>query len=322
MREEHWVEDAPLSDRRTPSPTRPSQRAKPPEEMPRGTRRYWIIPIVVVLALALVAFFVGWVQLALSPDTFGVVFTRAHGFEDEVILPEGITWRWDRLVPGALTLYKFNLKPQSTQLKIEATLPSGDVYAAVAPEKPSFTLDVNVSVLYRIRVSSLPALAKTAHVRPEGLGDLYGTLTAEMQSAATDIALSAGTAAGAPGLARWIEQTLPGRFPQLDFVTVTANVVQAPDLALYDKLRDTYLQVAAARETSLTAGAGKLATQEAQAKSAEQRQEQNLTLLEKYGELLNKYPSLIKFLFLAIGTKATPQDLQNLDLLNKLNQLE
>lgn len=281
-------------------------------------KRYWFIPAGIVFALAIACLFVGWVQLSLPPDAYGVVFTRARGFEKAVISPQGFTWRWDKLVPGAFTLYSFALTPQSINATVSAELPSGSVYASVAPEKPDFTVQMRLSALFRLAPEALPGLAENAHLRPDGLVDFYHALSAQIQSTAIDLALSGDTSPGA--LAHTVEAGIPNRFPQLVFESVSAAVVHEPDMALYERLKQTYLAMAAARASSLASAAGRLAGQEEQAKAADQKQQQNLSLLEQYGQLLDKHPSLIKFLFLVLGKGSV--DMQSLDLLDKLKQLE
>jgi hypothetical protein len=302
-------------------------------------RRYWFIPAGIVLALAIACFFVGWMQLSLAPDTYGVVFTRAHGFEKSSIHPEGITWRWERLIPGALTLYQFPLKAQKAAISVSGTLPSGEVYANLAPEKPDFSFQIDLTILYRLRPEALPGLAETTRLRPDGLSDLYQTLIEQMKSKAVDISLAAAQSSSPSSsasaeleigsatvsltaMAARIESELPKDFEHLEFVSLAATVVRMPDFVLYQKLRATYLEMAAAREATLKTAAARLATQQEEQKLVEQKQQQTLSILEKYGELLDKHPALIKFLFLATSKSFSAQDLQNLDILDKLINLE
>jgi hypothetical protein len=289
----------------------------------------------IILALAIIGFFVGWVQLALASDTFGVVFTRTHGFEEAAIPPQGFSWRWERLVPGALTLYRFPLKAQSMDLTIKGSLPSGETYATVTAEKPDFSFEISLSVSFRLRPAALPKLADSTHLRPEGIAEYYKVLTQGMQSRALSIALAApitggeSNASGNPEaiapfansdvFSRLITSELPGFFPEIEFLSLAPFAVRIPDLALYERLRSVYLNVVTARENALKASAARLVTQEADQQSTRLKQEQTLASLEKYGELLDKHPGLIKLLFLTTSKGFTAQDLQTLDLLDKLN---
>jgi hypothetical protein len=56
--------------------------------------------------------------------------------------------------------------------------------------------------------------------------------------------------------------------------------------------------------------------------AAEKRHERTIAVLEKYGVLLDKHPSLVKFLFLASVKNFSALDLQSLDIMGKLDGLE
>ena len=121
-------------------------------------RNYWYIPTAVLLVLVLVGFFAGWVQLSLGPDTWAVPFTTSRGFGKSVIGPSGFTWRWERLVPHALTLYRISLSTERADAEIRSLLPSAEAYSALMPERPDFSVDIKLSALYRIRPDALPGL--------------------------------------------------------------------------------------------------------------------------------------------------------------------
>ncbi len=287
-------------------------------------RQYWFIPVGVILLLLIAGFFVGWTQLSLVPDTYGVVFTRAHGFEKEIVRPQGISWRWERLIPGALTLYRYSLLSQKADLSIKGCLPSGEVYGGIAPEKPDFSFEIRLSVLFRLNPEALPQLADSSHLRPDGLGDFYKTLIDAMQGKAMALSLSAdgeSTRGREPAeIADFIGAELPRFFPSVEFITVAPAAVRVPDFTLYSKLRDTYLGMSAVREEALKASAARIADQEAEQNAAVRKQERTIAVLEKYGELLDKHPALIKFLFIAAAKGFTAQDIQNFDILEKLGR--
>jgi hypothetical protein len=283
-------------------------------------RRSLIVSLVIVAVLAVAVFLGGWVQLTLTPQTVGVLYSRTRGFEKEAALPHGVTWRWERLIPGAFTVYRFPASNRKTELVVRGSLPSGDVYASLAPEKPDFGFELHLTVLYRLDPAALPGLAETQRLRPDGLGDLFQALDEQMKDTALTI-ISSEPGGDERGLQARIAAGLPARFPQLRFEMVASTVSRMPDLALYDRLRETYLRVTRAREESLAAAAARLAAAEAEQDAAEKRHERSLALLEKYGALLDKHPQLIKFLFLTTAKGFSPSDLQTLDLLGKLEAL-
>ena len=282
--------------------------------------------------LVLVGFFAGWLQLSLGPDAWGVVFTRARGFEKTAINPAGFSWRWQRLLPRALTLYSIPIATERADLKVRETLPSADAYSSLVPEKPDFSIEFTLSVSYRIRPAALPDLVEKGGLRQETLAGWHQQLQAELQRQAADISMriaagedGAGKAGGiyrAADFADAVARELPEKFPQIQFISLAPAVLRMPDPELYAKLRGAYLNMVQLKQSALSELAPRLAAEEAAQKSALQRQETSLALLTRYGELLGKYPQLIKFLFLVKAENLTAKDLQTLDLLDKLPAVE
>lgn len=298
-------------------------------------RSHWYIPAAVILVLAIVGFFAGWVQLSLGPDTWAVPFTTSRGFEASVIGPSGLTWRIERLLPRSLTLYRVKLETQRADLDIRASLPSSDAYSALMPEKPDFSLEIRLSATYRIRPDALPALVGKEGLRQENLGAWYAQMNTELERRATEIAMSLETGAGpedaaepATGaldpvaFAERLAEALPAQFPRLDFSSIAPVIVKMPDAALYEKLRTAYLRIVDEREKAYTAIAPRQAQDAAAQRTALARQDANIAVLTRYGELLKQYPELIKFLFISSAQKLSAKDLQSLDLLDKLSPLE
>jgi hypothetical protein len=164
---------------------------------------------------------------------------------------------------------------------------------------------------------------KTGGLRPENLADWYEAVSSEIGRQARDIALDSARASASEGrpLADAIAEWLPDRFPYLELLAVTPAVVRAPDMALYRALKEAALNTVAAKERSLQSLAPKLAAEEAAERAAVRRHEASIAVLTKYGELLAKYPALIKFLYLTTTQKLSPNDLQGLDILQALNAL-
>lgn len=291
-------------------------------------RNFWYIPTAVLVVLAIVVFFAGWLQLSLGPDTWGVVFIASRGFERTAVDPAGFSWRWQRLLPRSLTLYRIPLGIMKADLAVKAALPSAEAYSSLVSDRPDFSLQATVSVLYRIRPEALPALVEKDSLRQETLASWHQLLQADIQRQATELALSiagggsGGNLADAGGFANAVARGLPSRFPQVQFISVVPVVVRMPDPDLYLKLKAAYLHMVEQKDTALSAMAPRLAAEEAAQRIALQRQEASIALLTRYGELFHRYPSLLKFLFLITAEKLTPKTLLELDFLDKLPVVE
>lgn len=284
-------------------------------------RRFWYVPAAIILGLIVAALLVGWIQLALEPDTFGVIVTRGGGIDPVVVRPRGFTWRWQRLVPKTLVLYRFSLPPRLAELPVSGTLPSGAVYASLVSERPDFGYELHVTVRYRARPDALPRLADRDGLRPEGLVGWYLTADANLARHVAETALSS-EATDAPGVAADIIARLPDRVPDLELLNIVPTVTRMPDRELYARLRSLYFAALDAKRPALVTAAGTLAALEARARIDEQRHLQSAAVLERYGKLLDEHPGLIQFLFLTTSGKLTSDDLRTLDVLDKLAPLE
>jgi hypothetical protein len=284
------------------------------------------------MVLVVVGFFAGWLQLSLGPDEWGVVFIRSRGFEKTAIDPAGFSWRVQRLLPRSLTLYNIPIATERADLKVREALPSAEVYSSLVPEKPDFSIEFTISVSYRIRPEALPELVEKEGLRQETLTGWHQQFQAELQRQAADISLRiadsgdgarrGGEISRAADFADAVTRELPEKFPRIQFISLAPAVLHMPDPELYAKLKSAYLSMVQLKQAALSEMAPRLAAEEATQKTALQRQETSLALLTRYGELLSKYPSLIKFLFLVKAENLTARDLQTLDLLNKLPAVE
>jgi hypothetical protein len=284
-------------------------------------RRFWYIPAAIILGLLVAAFLVGWLQLALEPDTFGVIFIRGSGFDPAVVRPRGFTWCWQRLVPTMLILYRFSLAPRLAELPVKGTLPSGAVYATLVPELPDFGYEIHVTVRYRLKPEALPGLADREGLRPDGLAEWYRAADADLVRQAAETALTS-EASDAPGVAADIVARLPGRVPDLELLDVAPTVITMPDRELYERLRSVYFAALDARQPALVAASAKLAVLEAEAQINEQKHQESAAVLDRYGKLLDEHPGLIQFLFLTTSGKLSADDLRTLDVLGKLKPPE
>jgi len=201
------------------------------------------------------------------------------------------------------------------------------------PEHPDFSVDIKLSAIYRIRPDALPGLVANEGLRQENIGDWYDQMDSEIQRRTSEIALgmasgtpaddtSAGPPQDASSFGAAIVRGLTTSFPRLEFLSVSPVILKMPDSELYGRLRSAYMKLVDERESALSRLTPRQVAEDVDQARAMRRQEATIAVLTKYGELLAKYPALIKFLFLATSQKLTPKDLQNLDLLDRLGGTE
>lgn len=255
--------------------------------------RKFLLSLLLLIIVAGAAFYFGWIQLQLPANTYGVIFTKTNGYEQDVVKPGTFVWRWQRLLPTNLILYTYKLTPQETTLTSQGTLPSGNLYAQFLEGKPDFSFKIKIAISYQLSPSSLPAMMMNGSLTPKTLDTWYADFnkrcTAEAQSyisqsAASGTVLTKGFGSLQPGLLADLHKS----FPDVQFTSVTPETVQIPDLALYQKAQQQYFAIMDAEQKTRTEAA-------VTKTNLDQLASQRIDMLKKFGELFNQYPVLLKY---------------------------
>jgi hypothetical protein len=255
----------------------------------------FLITLIVLVVLGGVAFYFGWIQIHLPANTYAVIFTKTSGFDNHVIRPGTFVWRWERLIPSNLTLYRFNLEPYQSEQSVQWALPSADLYSAVLPNSPSFTLKARVLSTFELRPESLPALVEKQGLRPDKLDSFYQQQAQELASLVLkDVQGLPPERLVDPALAPGLLQELSGQLPDLALRSLRLQDLQLPDLTLYALAQQSYRSLVEARDRARNEAQSRLAEQEAAAQGLKTEQAGVLDLLGEYGKLLNQYPILLK----------------------------
>ncbi len=258
-----------------------------------------IVTLVILVILAGVVFYFGWVQILLPPETYAVIFTKTGGYDRHVTEPGKFTWRWERLIPTNMTIYRFDLHPQTEKVSFDTQLPSADLYSSVLPDKPSFTLQGQIQMQLRIKPQSLPRLVAQEKLTPETLSQYYGQVSQQAAGYVRQQALEAGAGlAGNSGWQKQLEQSLAGQFSDLEVLSLEVQDLAVPDLQLYRLARDSYQSLVAARDEARNAAAARVAQEQQSVQAQQAQQAEVLKTLGQYGELLTKYPVLLKAMYI------------------------
>jgi hypothetical protein len=262
-----------------------------------------LVLLIVLLVAGGVVFYFGWVQILLPSDACAVIFTKTGGFDTRVTMPGTFSWRWERLLPGNLTAYRYSLAPYRSRLEVRQMLPSAELYSAVLPDKPDFSIRGVAELEFVIRPESLPGLLRDQHLYPENLPEYYRGQADTLGAALVELA--AGLAAdAAPASAEALagaEPAFPGelgkRFPHLAIQRLELRELVRPDPGLYELARDSYRRLVSSRDRAREEAESALAGERARAALGREREASSLQSLAAYGELLNKYPVLLKAMY-------------------------
>ncbi len=276
--------------------------------------------LIFIILVGGAAFYFGWIQFQLEENTYGVVFSKTSGYEDEVLEPGRFNWRWEALIPTNMTLHKISLVPRSVELQKSGSLPSGKVYAEAIEAAVDFEYALRISLTYSLRPDELPRLVKEESLTAETLDDYYLEIEQRINSGISgyienrisrneDIsAEDFKTAAFEQALIERIQGELP--FVAIQSVALTQLTV--PDIRLYQAARSYYFDLLQTRQETETA------TLEREREWIVS-QESKLEVLREYGQLFTEYPGLIQYM--ALGETGEFEDLlPKIDLLESATQ--
>jgi hypothetical protein len=257
-----------------------------------------LVTLIVLVVLGGVIFYFGWVQIRLPGEACAVIFTRTGGFDRKVTMPGSFSWRWERLIPRNLTVYSYSLAPYRARVEVRQPLPSAELYSAVLPDRPDFSIRAVVDLQFALRPESLPGLLRDERLYPEALPEYYRGAADALGAALAELAAGPAPDASLAALSREaLTGELARRFPHLAILDLQLHELQRPDAGLYELARSSYHSLVSSRDLAREAAESALAGERARAALVRERESASLASLAAYGELLNKYPVLLKAMY-------------------------
>lgn len=272
-----------------------------------------LVALVIVLILGATVFFVGWIQLSIPPGTFGVIFSKTSGWESEVVEPGEFVWRWQRLIPSNLTLYRYEPLTRQTRVSLNGTLPSGTAIETLLETRDAFDYEVRLLVTSRIDPSALPRLTREEGLVPDELDPFLVGLDAQITRIAMESVIGLveetperiSLSAAHSSISESVQSRIERQFPYLEILGVAPTQIDLPDLDLYVTARDLIDEVMRARADALTQAANDLAPIQAES-------DRELLLLERYGQILENYPVLLDYFQVGQEIGADPLNIEDL----------
>jgi hypothetical protein len=244
-------------------------------------------------------FYFGWTQFQLEENTYGVIFTKTTGYEDEVVKPGRFNWHWEALIPTNMALHKIAIVSRSVELQKSASLPSGEVYSRSIDAPANFEYLLKISLTYSLRPEELPRLVKEESLTSETLDDYYLEIEQRINSGISAyienrISRNEDVSAGDFKTAAFEEALVEKIQSELPYVAIRSAAItelKVPDIELYKAARAYYFDLLETRQETETA------TLEREREWVVS-QESKLAVLRKYGELFTEYPGLIQYMAL------------------------
>ncbi len=262
-----------------------------------------IVSLILLILVALSVFFIGWTTLVIPPGAYAVVLTKSSGWAEAPIPPGKFSWHWERLLPTNMNLFCFQLNPSSHEFSLSGELPQAGLYASFMPEKPDFSYEFRGSLFLRVKASALPGIVRDYSVRDEaGLKlwisqqaqDIAARLSQIVQLRSGESEYGALFASGGKALADNLIAEIAEDFPRFDILSINIASYRFPDSKLYEQGKSIYTSYLGAKKSFIEPVIRELAQKGA-------LDEYRLESLERYGELLNRYPILIDYLAVERG---------------------
>jgi len=259
--------------------------------------------VLLLMIIGGAGFFLGWAQLTVPPGSYGVLRSKTHGLDPQVIREGEFRWLWYKLIPTNVTVSTYTLGPVTRSIRSSGSLSSGHIYAALAGVEADFSWEISGEISFSIRPEALPELTLRENLQTdEDLRGAEGRLAERIENFVLQrLRALAGGGDGEKletlkftGSLPELDAEIQRAFPEIHNLICTIRVVRFPDYALYRALQELHREYLGLLSAALNP---------AIAAEAEARMGLNLRLeeLARYGELLTRYPILLNFMALEKG---------------------
>lgn len=254
----------------------------------------FIITLILLTGAAGAVFYFGWIQFDLPENTYGVLYSKTSGYDEEVFVPGKFSWRWERVLPTNSELIEVEVKTQSAILEYKGELPSADLYSSTLPNKTDFSINLTVRLSYRIIEERLPSLIEDGMLKNESLPHFYERIETEylnlIKEGSKDFFIQNLTITNESykELEGILADKIRSRYSYLDVQSFTVQYISYPDLELYSKTRDLYHQILERKKETEIA-------MEKWSIESKVNLDTKIEILTRYGELLSKYPILVDY---------------------------
>jgi hypothetical protein len=255
----------------------------------------FIITLLILVILGGVAFFFGWAQFTVPPGQYGVIISKTHGIDSQIVRSGEFRWVWYKLIPTNVKIAVFNLEHMKHPINFNSILPSGETYASfVGVTRADFSWSYKGEIAFSLKPEMLVEITKKQNLKDQENLDEY------MQRMARDIEFIVLRTLGDTDNIR-IEQIMSGkndavleqevrdRFPEIRDFSLAVLSVKLPDFTLYRQIRLLYEEYLASQRQAISSIFSRMAEShiETQLRFEE---------LERYGDLLTRFPILLNFL--------------------------
>ena len=248
-------------------------------------------------------FYFGWAHLKVPPGSYGVMRSKTHGLDPRIIRDGEFRWIWYKLIPTNVKISVYTLEQVKRSIRSSGILSSGQIYASLAGLEADFSWEISGELGFSLKPEILPELTARESISDdadlrraeERLAERVETFVLQRLKGYTDgdnekkmetISLT--------GSLPELNSEILAAFPEIENLTCTIRVVRYPDYALYESVKGLYREYITRQKSIISNDI---------TKDAGKRVDMNLRMdeLARYGELLAKYPILLRYLAIEKG---------------------
>jgi hypothetical protein len=258
--------------------------------------RKFLIVFFILLVLGGVGFFFGWVQLEVSPGSYGIMRSKTHGMDETLIREGEFRWVWYKLIPTNTDIRVYRPPRIERRISHRGLLPSADVYTSFAAVDVDFNYEFNALLSFAIAPDSLIPLVRDRNILGQDELDAYAASLGQdieafvlrrMEYLGEDedeLRRIMETGASAS-----LDRDVLVNFPGIRDFSCRVSQIRFPDFQLYSRLRELYNDYLNRQHDYMST---------AMYGNAERHIDSRFRLdeLAAYGDLLTRYPVLLEYL--------------------------
>jgi len=261
----------------------------------------FFITLLILIILAGTVFMLGWAQFSVPPGKYGVINSKTHGIDQKLVRSGEFRWIWYKLIPTNVIISAYDIDYNKYPIDFKSSLPSGDTYAGFIGTNADFSWNLKGELGFRLVPEMLiPVVTKNKISNQQDLDEylqsvaqsIINLLLKVLSSQGTDSARLENLMSGNPDAE--LEREIKEKFPEIRDFSIKIQSAKYPDFVLYRQLRLIYENYLASQREYAVSSFGKRAESHIESQF-------RLEELEKYGELLSKFPILLDYITIEKG---------------------
>jgi hypothetical protein len=262
----------------------------------------FFITLFVLIILAGIVFMFGWAQFSVPPGKYGVISSKTHGIDLKPVRSGEFRWIWYKLIPTNVKIAVFSLDHINYPVDFNSSLPSGETYAyLIGLTNTDFSWNLKGELGFRLDPQALAFVVIQNNISNQDDMDVYLQSVGQniqllllrlLSSQGTDSSRLEQLMSGNPDAE--LEREIRENFPEICDFSIKIQSAKYPDFVLYRQLRLIYEEFLSSQREYAMSSFGKRAESHIEAQFRFEE-------LERYGDLLTRYPILLEYLAMEKG---------------------